>query len=1064
MSPYERLLAAQRRIGERAFAPLTVPVALYVTDVDTDSLGNATVAYGTIDGEGRFPINALGRSVRPGQTIMAGVSVANPSGELTFLGYLSSDVAGTGLVRDEPGPPPDYATTWATTEISTSPALIGSYLIVHFTGDAITQFNPMSYIVSYQIDGEAEWADVEIPHLGGEQSVRLPRLLPPGVTVNVHLRTRYSYASVPSEASEDRSWAAAANSASPGAATGLTASVAVAGRIRLEASGTIPDAANFYGWRYEIATSAGGAGLVTRTVNGPLDYEPPAAGNYYVAVAPVSMSGVVGTRYPGPLSFNGPLAVTTAAAPLDTTAPPAWGAPTLATRQVQLPDGSPQLYVKVTFPAYSYPADYDRTSVRIYDGTNYNFVTVPYNGVAHDPIEFPAPYGTTTVDLKGFDKVGNSPVGFGTSANVTVAAPGIPSAAGNPSVAQIGLALRASWTVPSGAEWVELERSTDAAGANAVSRILVGDSFVDIFTDQAVPLTSYWYRVRGVNKAGNGAWSSRISGTVQPLTGSFLVADSVTALEIAAGTITGNELNANIVLGSIIATAASGTRWEIRGSGVAAPASVVRFIENVGGTDKERVRLEGSGLTVYGDGAQTDVIVRRNSSSGRGEIIMQGVTISHNGTNPYISIATAPSGGGLGQLRLAALWGTDIIQQGTYGSHDTHLWTRPGTGSDDPILAVYDSTLNLQGKLGMWGNGIGASVGGGSDGITWRADASRWYSTGGIQGSHVVGGADNSLGYYGSSAPFYFRQASSLGTTGGNTQRIGSFHYPTGTANMVLDMLAYRGQNGSNDDDARFWLASLSHSVLDGGGLQLGVRNAADPFFGLYTGATARLYWDHANTRVLIPNGLRIDGALSKASGSFVIDDPTPGYEGWELRHCFNESPNAGTNFYVYKAAFGPRGGGLVVTDSEGKKVDGATIAQAEGRFSVTIPLPDYWPHLNTLQSVIAHNTGDGWGRCKARVSEDLATLTLETEEGGEYTIDLRGVRKDPAALEWWGRRGIRKTKAQRWESTPATLDRRAESLRVREAKANRRERIVPLGMLVGRQRFYGNAEPHLNG
>lgn len=1041
-TPYERLIRATQRIGERAFAPLVVPVPATIVEVEADSLGNAITAYASIGGEGRFAINALGRAIRPGQSVMAGVPVNNPSGELQFLGFLASDVAGTGLVRDAPGPPPDWATVWATTTISTSPSLVGSYLIAHFTGDNIIQHNPMSYIVSYQLTGETYWSDIEVPHMGGEQSVLIPRILPPGAIVNLHLRTRYAYAATPSEPGEDKSWVAQANTASPGTATSLSASVAIAGRMRLEAGGTIPDAANFYGWRYEIATTAGGAGLVTRTVNGPLDYEPPSAGDYYVAVAPVSISGVIGTRYPGPLSFDGPYAVTPAAAPLDTTAPPVWGAPTLATRTVQLPDGSPTVMLKVTFPAYAYPTDYDRTVVRVYDGTNYNFITVPYAGSPHDPIEFPVPYGTNTVDLKGYDKTGNSPVGYGASAGATVATPGVPSGAAAPSVSQVGLALKISWTVPAGAERIVLERSTDAAGANAVSWTLDGSFWIDLFTDQAVALTSYWYRIRGVNKAGDGAWSSRTSGTVQPLTGSFLVADSVTATQIAAGTITGNELNAAITLSSVIQTAASGTRWDIRGAGVGAPAGVIRFIENVSGTDRERIRLQGTGLTVYGDAGGSDIAMNRNAF-GRGQLVAQAITIGHDGTRPIISIGIATSGGFLGQMRFAALHGTDIIneQSSVFAGQSATVFTRAGNTGDEPVIVFtgdYDTN-----KLGIFPDGIGSYKPAAGNTLSLRRDGNvlRWANipTVGLKVGSVPGG------YYASRMQQLFYGAV-LPSTGGSTYQVHGFEYYATDSNMMTMWTgAYKGQTTADWSDCRFMFYSgVNNGAVTLGSLQLGARGYY-PFWALGRGGTVDIYRDDANNRITTTRNMHVGGTLTKNAGAFVIDDPTPGYEGWELRHSWVEGPTAGTNLYIYRASFGPKGGAFSVTDSEGIAVEGATIKplpDGTARWEVTIPLPDYWPHLNTLQAVMAHNSGDGWGRCKARVSEDLTTLTLLTEEGGEYTIDLRGTRKDPAALNWWGRRGVRKTKPQQWEANANTLERRAHKLEARE-KIKRKEGVI---------------------
>jgi hypothetical protein len=118
-------------------------------------------------------------------------------------------------------------------------------------------------------------------------------------------------------------------------------------------------------------------------------------------------------------------------------------------------------------------------------------------------------------------------------------------------------------------------------------------------------------------------------------------------------------------------------------------------------------------------------------------------------------------------------------------------------------------------------------------------------------------------------------------------------------------------------------------------------------------------------------------------------------------------------------------------------------------RWSVTFTLPDYWPHLNRRPRLLACNSGDGWGRVKARISEDRTTLTVLAEEGGEYTVLLTGVRHDPAAEAWWGRRGVRKTAGQQW-TNDHTAERRATMLAARAAvqAPEHQPPIIPLAPL----------------
>ena len=56
--------------------------------------------------------------------------------------------------------------------------------------------------------------------------------------------------------------------------------------------------------------------------------------------------------------------------------------------------GGERPQVAITFPAYSYPSDYDHTIVRLANGSAFDQFTVPYPGAAHDPMASSRPRDT----------------------------------------------------------------------------------------------------------------------------------------------------------------------------------------------------------------------------------------------------------------------------------------------------------------------------------------------------------------------------------------------------------------------------------------------------------------------------------------------------------------------------------------------------------------------------------------------------------------------------------------------------------------------------------------------
>lgn len=660
------------------------------------------------------------------------------------------------------------------------------------------------------------------------------------------------------------------------------------------------------------------------------------------------------------------------------------------------------------------------------------------NALPPGTYQWQVPFGTYLAVLVAEDNAGNQAISL--PAAIAIERPNIPEPAPDVAVEDRGTALRVSWPALQGATLYQVWRAASAAGLNAAKR---GDPTAALFYIDLLPAAgdatvtpalTYYYKVQALNLDGPGEVSPHwTGGTASGLNGDWVPFDSMEGNRIKVGTLDATKLAALLVITQTLKTALSGARWELEGHTGSGTQDQLRFLDSSGVL---LMLLNATGLSFYGSASQGDFSLARNGS-GRGQLTMGAMSVGTDGTGPFVSIPLTTTGGG-GEVRFGGSSANARLREQDYGGLSAVGFTKLNGTIGDPALVLYDNVGGGSGseKLALYWDGIGSDNAAISE-YTFRHASGRWNSNIPITAGGLAAGADNGLGYLGN--PFYTRLATDLGTTGGTFNPIGSWHYPSGTANMIMALHQYRGQNGSNSADARFWFHTFSYGVADGGGLQLGLRNASDPFFGLFTSTTPRLYWDHPNTRIEIPNGLHITGPLSKGSGSFVIPDPTPGRAGWELRHCFAEAPTRGENLYTYVASFGPRGGGLRVLDPEGQPLAGATIAPVDdgtpAKWAVTIPLPDYWPHLNEQPRAMAHNTGDGWGRCKARVGDDLTSLTLLAEEGGAYTIDLRGTRKDDVARAWWDRRGVRKTQAQRW-TNEATAERRATSLAARGKRA----------------------------
>ena len=123
----------------------------------------------------------------------------------------------------------------------------------------------------------------------------------------------------------------------------------------------------------------------------------------------------------------------------------------------------------------------------------------------------------------------------------------------------------------------------------------------------------------------------------------------------------------------------------------------------------------------------------------------------------------------------------------------------------------------------------------------------------------------------------------------------------------------------------------------------------------------------------------KLCGALSKASGTFLIPHPDPAKtKTKDLQHSFVESPTEGDNLYRWS---------VDVKDSKS-----------------VIELPDYYRFLNKNDMVWVSPT-DHFGAAYGKVTSDQRCLEVCANADGNYNVLLIGTRKDTCATSAW--RGV---------------------------------------------------------
>lgn len=188
---------------------------------------------------------------------------------------------------------------------------------------------------------------------------------------------------------------------------------------------------------------------------------------------------------------------------------------------------------------------------------------------------------------------------------------------------------------------------------------------------------------------------------------------------------------------------------------------------------------------------------------------------------------------------------------------------------------------------------------------------------------------------------------------------------------------------GSGYASLYFGSAGVSMQYFVGGGSAVLATNSnhdlqliADRFASNYSKITIR----SANGGVDIDGDLRVNGSVSKSSGSFDIPHPDPNKKDTHrLRHYFVETPSAGGNIYKYQ-----------IECKEGENY---------------INLPDYFKFLNK-DSLVWVNPFKHFGRAWGEVIEDKK-IKIVVEKKGVYNILVFGDRKDETAMKDFNKYGI---------------------------------------------------------
>lgn len=1031
---YQRLKRAREQTMSQRFVSQPARHSARVTSVVKESVSGivtgivATLIEGGV--EVALPVQR-GTGVREGALVTLNGDLFDPTAPLTFGGIDYSDDPSAGNADDADLQVP----TWAPPEklsMILGPNRASLTIYWHaIEGQACGGYQPS--IRRYVGGVPGGWTEPVgiVAHLGGIQQVQLGANFAPGETIDVQIRAFYPWAggsfSVPSEL---RTFILAVDDISPGDASGLLGIIVSPGMLEARpSSGNLNDHFSF--WQYDLSNSgSAGPPSETRISDGNLVI-PLVAGTYYGAVTPISISGVAGGRFPG--TGYTLLGAVEAAVPVTALLPPApWLAPaSLANASYLDNQNVAHGVISILLPSvppYDYLAGgmYDHTEILMSSAEGRFFGAEMAFGVTN--AYFECGFSTLwTVYLRGRNRNGVASSTLSPVATIALTPPGVPGSSYAPTFEQRALAIMVKFYMPDMALQVEIQRADDVAMTVNPKTLgtVSGMFFLDL--DDALDgppaggvYPNRYYRVRGVNGAGYGPWST-VSGPfkIKALDGRNLVADSITATEIAALTITGAELSAALTITSLLKTASSGARWELEGHTGGATQDRLRFLD---AASLELLRLDPSGLIVFGSSAQQDVRMFRDGS-GRGHFTAHNIDIGSNLMT--ISAMNAAilrfSGGATGDFDIRGVDYNGVANVGVYAqvnATDTAfgfrqgnkwIWVNGANNSSRPAIEFGTSSVpnfsmvnNASGEITFNGklwvtNGVnitGTLANSTKGGSIYVSNANADNAIIGTKLTAILAvigtAADN--GYYGQLRVY---AGSGLGYLTGSSTPSDEVWSSVSNGNRIskvgIFVNRYSSNNGGYGDTVYRQEFRVDNYGAVGGHVDIG-NTYGGGYWALGRSGAQDIQWDGTNSRVQVPGNFRVDGTLTKAAGSFEIPHPDPARATTHLlKHSFVESPDRGGNLYRY------------------------SIAATDDTATYTLPLPAYFAHLNVLEGqgedehrpqVIVQADDLHWGEGRGKVNSAGTAVNLRLRGAGRYTVLVLATRTDPAARRSWDDQG----------------------------------------------------------
>jgi len=229
--------------------------------------------------------------------------------------------------------------------------------------------------------------------------------------------------------------------------------------------------------------------------------------------------------------------------------------------------------------------------------------------------------------------------------------------------------------------------------------------------------------------------------------------------------------------------------------------------------------------------------------------------------------------------------GSSSTSYGVYGISGSNIGIYGSAFASAGVYGISYSTNGVQGVSTTAAGVYGSSPTNGVQGVSTGGWGVYGLSTGSVG---VLGSSASSYGVQGTSTVSYGVQgqsASSIGIYGSSYASYGVYGTSLNSHGVVGFSASYRGVFGSSTDNVGVYGSSVNnHGVVGITAVSLNL-NDHDAGAGVYAG------YFSGGGGIFVNGSCQITGALTKGSGTFLIDHPSDP-ENMYLRHSFVESPD----------------------------------------------------------------------------------------------------------------------------------------------------------------------------